>query len=964
MTLTDYLVKNMQTYYTNPTSINQIALNGLAMALQGADIVDPTSPFVVLLGVASCGASAGIIKSEALDRRRYPILAQTLDDLYNHMSDTDYIGIFATGSTTKLSFLIPFQQLLKNAVDVNGSGITTVVIPRDTQILVNNITLQIGYPIIINVLPGNLVQVYYDTSIDNPLIDYTANTIPYQYVNLNNINYIQIEVPAIQVLSFSNKYTLNSTTSFYQEIPFTQNYCFTRAYLSQNNGGWVEIDTTFSDMVYDINSPTLLLKISNGVLGVTLPDIYQSLNTSNTSIRIDVYVTQGQLDVDISQISSNSFSAVWNDFDTKNTKYVSAINAINKINDILITASVALTGGSSGLSFNDVYNRVIYKTNITKTPILPSDIEAVLASKGYSVEIIENNISNRMYLASQSLPPNSSGGALVYPLTTNNLVNISLSDYPISDNSSVSLIRHSSERATLLPSAIYKLLNGDASLLSDTEINLINSLSGQTLCDKLNSETFMSSPFHYVLDYSNNLYTTRAYYLNNPAIVNRTWIAQNLNRLYNIATMSASISLSNANYTLTLTAAIPTNLSSVICQLSYYDKNSETTLYLSASSAVYSNQAVFTFNLNSNFDINSLNQIELLNFTNTDFTSKPVFVNITDNFNIVYLVPGDNTNLTTSFDNLYITPKDQLSTGVIGATYETISIEFGSYLKNLYCPQYEILSTGSFLTYPANILAFYSDIVYQEGPDGPVYTVNEDGSVSLTILHSAGDPILDDNGNQKILHYAGDYILDSNGNTIPTQSYLNSIKHSIGVTMVDAKYHYATSSNTTVYSKSIPDIFLGFLNNDILPISNSLASQYQLWYKPSGESFNIGVSLGNGVTTTVNGILSIQITVYMNDDGLINSSIQDQTTTSCKNVISNQLTLSTLSKSNLVEALSAIMPPQAISFSIDKYLPNNAEIVNILNTNQSFTIGSILSVISDGSLDVTEDIVILYKPSM
>jgi hypothetical protein len=958
-TLTKYLVSNLDRFYMNPSSMMQVATNGLALALKGVDIVDPSNPFVYLLETAMCASAVSIAKSEALSRKQYPYLAQSMDDLYHHMSDTDYIGIFATGGKSTLNWMIPFYQLLNDAIPlVAGSAVKTVIIPRDTKIFVNDLTMQIGYAVIINILPGELIQVYYDTSVPNPLVPYLANVIAYNYLTYEGTKYLQFELPVIQVSSFSKKFTLGQTASFYQSISFINHFCYARVFMSNGTSSWVELLTTFSDKVYDVEKPTMLLSLTDNTLSVTLPDIYQTLNTVDTSIRVDIYTTLGDISTDLSQVTYNNFSATFDNYDTLNNANINAVAALNKINDIVIQGTGSVTGGINPLTFDEVSQRVIYRINSKKAPIRPTDITAELSTRGYSTEVLLNNVSSRMYLASKNLPANTVAGFSASPLATNNVVKVTISNYTLNDTSG-EVIVHSSGRTSILPGALFSISNGDASLLTPTEINEINSLSGKQLCDKLNSGIYMYTPFTYILDYSDRVFVGRAYYLDDPKVTGRNLLLQNTQRVYNIATMSSSVTLSGNTYKLMLTAAIPSNLQTVLCQISYFDVGSGTTVYLDSLAAVYSNQATFEFDILTNFDINTANQLKFLNFKNASGSNEPLFFDMTTTFNVFYLVPGDNSNLHTAFDTMFTTPRLNRSTGVIGATYETISVYFGKHLPNLYCPVYENLTAGEYLTYPDDVPAVYEDIVYVSGPDGPSFTIDASGNVDLQILHHVGDPILDDLGNVVYLHRSGDYIL-SNGLVIPTSNYTNGVSYNIGVTMIDAKCKYASSITTTMYAKTLPSMFLSYLDNDIQPLTKLLNEQTKLWYKPSGESFSVNVNLGNGIITNVVGLLDVQITIYMNRDGLENTSLQTQTTNLCRQVISAELQKSVLSVSQLMELVKTVLPSQAISYSIDKYLPNGATMITILDKTQTFSIGSKILVQSDNTLDVVDSISILY----
>jgi hypothetical protein len=963
-TLTQYMISNMSNAYMNPSSFEQIAINGLTLALGGADIVDATNPMIFTLETGMCAAAVAIAKSDALTRKQYPYLSQTIDDLFTHMSDNDYIGVFGTGSECTIQLLIPYNTLLNNAAFLtSGSNVKTVIIPRDTQISVNNITLEIGYPVVINCLPGNLIQVYYDTSITNPLINFTDNAIPYSLVNFQNTNYLQIQLPVVQVASFTNTYTISNVSSFYQTIALANDYCYAAAYYLSTTGNWVPMATTFSSVVYDTNTPTMVLSVNGGNLIATLPDIYQSYGTVGSNIRLDVFTTQGALDIDLTQVSYQNFSATWTNFDQTNIETNVGVAAFASINDILISAVTALTGGANPLTFTELYNKVIYRYNAAQAPIRPTDIISALSAKGYAAEILYNNVSTRTYLAVQNLPPDTANGISASPLALNASVLFNPSNYSLDNLNSLTLISHASERSTILPSALYQLQSGSVSVLTDNQTNAINSLTGLNLCNALNTNTYLNSPFHYVMDYSNSVFVARAYYLQAPTVPNRTFVNQNLARTYNLATMSTVLTFSSTGFNLQVTTSIPANLSEVLCQLSYTDPVSGNTIYLNASSTVQSSQAIFNFAIDTDFDINVLNQINLTNFVTAHNVIEPLMVPLTTTFNLFYLIPGSNVSLTTVFDGSYVTPHDYLTTGVIGATQETITLNFGQYLPNLYCPVIENLTAGETLSYGANVPATYPVTIYEEGPEGPVFTIDNLGNINLTILHNAGDPILDSSGQPKMLHYLGDPVLDINGIAIPVSNYTNGISYTIGVTLIDAKYSYATATLTKAYTSTLPDFILGFMANDIASIANELSENTKIWYAPAGESFLLNVNLGNGITAQVPGIINVQITVYMNNDGMTNLDLQAQTTLAVNSVVGSQLSLTTLTTEGLGDAIEAVLPSQAITFSIDSFLPNNAPIITLLDNTQTFTLGSVIAVMPNNTLDIVEGITVLYKSS-
>ena len=730
-TATQLLLNNISQYSLNPSSIQQDILNVLELCLNGYDIVDATNPFIFLMEASATCTAAAISASESSVRKQYPLLAQTASDLYNHMSDNDFVGIYATGATGTVEIMLPYSQVLTNGVYLNNStNVQTVTIPRDTQISVNGINLGINYPININVLEGTIVETVYDTTITSPLAKVSANLLVNTTIIYQNTKYLKITVPVTQYTNASYIYPINPITNFSKTITFsnTDSYYYTRVYINNGNNKWTEVQTTYSPFVYDISIVTFLLSVVDNTLTVTLPTIYQTNNIGGTSVRIDLFTCIGVLDVDLSQVAISSFSAKWQDFDTLNPN--PGTIPLSSINDIYIFATDVLTGGSNASTLEQIRQNVIYHTNSTVAPVRLTDVNIGLSKLGYSVQKIIDSVTDRVFIASKGLPNIINNGLNITPLITNFIVSFNLSGGLIGGGYTQSLIVQNNSRTTITPNTIYNNVNGNVTILSDSQLTTLNSLTPTQLVNTLNTNYYYYSPFHYIIDYTQSVLTVRPYYLQNPIVYGSNSIAFNTVRNYNISTLTSNITLSGNQYILTLTASVPSNITGVICQLAYVDAVSGTTLYLNtSSSSVGANGAYFTFTLNTTFDVNQNNQLEITGMMNTLNSSASVYVDLEAVFNVFYLVTGSNTGLTTTFDNLYFISSGMPS--VIGATYETITTNFGSYLANLYCYNTEILSPLNYQTYSTKVYATYTENVYATDTNGNYeFTVNTTTAVN------------------------------------------------------------------------------------------------------------------------------------------------------------------------------------------------------------------------------------------
>jgi hypothetical protein len=501
--------------------------------------------------------------------------------------------------------------------------------------------------------------------------------------------------------------------------------------------------------------------------------------------------------------------------------------------------------------------------------------------------------------------------------------------------------------------------SGNISIMSDSMLDDLTALSGSALCDFINNGGYFYSPFHYVIDYTQELLITKPYYLAAPTINAKAFMASNTARIYNIATLTANIQLVNNIYVLSVTASIPTGITGVHCQISYIDPNSNSTVFLSGTPQIAANIITFTFLFDTNFDINQADELELLNLVNSRNTVSPIFVNLVSTFNLFYLVEGNRTGLETSFDNLYF--KGGAMPAVIGATYETITIKFGEYLANLYCPSREIIQTANYQTYPTDVPATYTDIIYKSGSLGYEYILNPDNTVSFTVEHNIGDNVLDANGNQIMLHKAGDYILEAGGQLIPTADSVNLILYQLGVTLIDLKYKYATALATTAYAASIPAAIVGYLDNEIMPSASLLIERTALYYKPMSTPNYLDINIGDSQIVTVSSVLDISITYYLSEESVQNMAIQSNLKDLTCTIISKNIAMPVITLDQLTSDLHAAKPSQVIGIQVNKFLPNGANVVTLVDPGSSFVIGEKLIVLPDGTLEIQDNVTVLFK---
>lgn len=960
---TEILKDNITLFYSNPSSVLNSMLNVLEEGLDGGKIVDPNTPFINLLECAATGIVAHILKSESLVRQIYPKLANTYDDLYHHIADTQYIGIFGLPAMCNVMVLIPIQSILKNAVSVNGSTTRTIVMPRNTRFTINgNITLEVGYPIYISVLPNGIITARYDNIIENPLLPINNNVVENRKVTFGGIDYLQLTIPTLQTNTTSTVFALNSLSSFTQSIPYGDYYVHLRAYTSTNNADWVEIKTTHSPKVYDILDPTVKLQLNEGVVEVTLPDIYQTLLSVGNSLRIDVITTKGNITNDLQQVETGSWAYNFIDF---NTIVVNdAIAPLKKINDIIVYSTDSLWGGQLPLSFNELRKVVIYNNNGVSVPIRPSDIVMHLNRRGYSAKKIIDTVTNRVYVGCKNLPSlvlkqirrtslgTNQNDITLTPLGTNQIVNFKTTDVSIAN----SFNHHDTNRITVLPSTLYKLVNDAVVVVTDDEKAEIAGLTLRRLCERLNNNYYLYSQFYYILDYSELVFRTRVYHLDEPEVIGRTIEAVNENNDYGVVTTSVNVTNDGEKYTVVVMTAIPTNATNILCQLRTKDRVTETYGFLNGTSEFTAKAAIYTFHIKTNYDVSSQDLLytTMLSSSNVEID---MAISLDSLFDLYYFASGDNTNLETTFDNQY---SSYGYVNTIGVLYETVTIRFGTNMSLLYCPAKELLPTPSYLTYTANVPDLHTETVFVSGPYGRLYEI-VDGDVVFTVEHSIGDPKLDENGVSMMLHNIGDPILDLHGKMIPSSTDdLVSVKQ-CGITLMDAKYKYSTQPEVKAFVKTIPSKIQEYLDKEIYPLSIKMNELTHLFYMPAGDVKEVAVDLGDNVMAYIPPLLSVNITYIVTEYALGNSDITDNITNLTHKAIYEMLSGKKISLSALNSVLMAIDKDSISGCIIRKFLPDGINHLTIIEEGVNLSVETQLVVTEDRKLGITDKINVSYK---
>lgn len=954
------LKSQIEALRSNPAGIQRTILNLLDDASAGnINVVDPSNPFVFLLEASTINAAAAMSQSEALTRKQYPSMALTEDELYLHMSDKDYINRFGTPSRTTFTILMGKDELYQRAVDTGVSNIRKIVIPRNTEFYIAGNVFSMQYPIEIRIMSHGGLQVVYDVDKVSPLQTLASNLVEWRIVNIDGVEYLWMDVPVHQFQITTHYAQLSAATGYSKTFSLTDQFYYCRVYASTSKGIWEEITTTHSDQVYDPLTPTVVLRVSGDKLKVTVPHVYLTTGLLERELRIDIYTTKGPLELVLSNYELNSFSAKWKDLDNEDDGIYTA--PLGLFSTMAVFSEGTVSGGSNALSFEELRERVI--TNAlgqSNLPITNVQLGTALDDLGYTLVKDVDNITNRIFLASRTLPAPNDGMTITGANSRIGTLQTTLENLThyrsVSDNGN---------RVTLLPDTLYRMSSGVLELVADYEKDALRNLDVDALSDAVSDDNFLYTPFHYVLDATEDVFEARAYYLDNPSVDSRQFVEENPSTGMAVASKNVTFSRYDGGYILRVqvrSGATFKELSDdqVVVQLAFRPTGEELHSYINGVLVGMSDkERVYEFHLETDFDIDRDDDLVFTSFSMFNSEERNFASPLLGEFDLLYYVLDDRprtyeeTNIDTLISKDLLPDRDAV---FMGLTHERLNLRMGWSLDGLWSNTRSVISSQQYKRYQADVPMLFEENVYErDAVTGNVkITRNGDGSLNYNLLHRKGDPVLDSEGNAVIKHYAGEVVL-VDGEPIPDG--VRSLWRQVDLMLIDGQYYFATENRTTGYRDTLARTIVKWITEDITSISTKLLEQTWLYFYPQSTLGEIKVMVEEGRQVTIDSAQHLSVTFYLSKMGYRNGELRTALTTMAVETISEVLRKATITNNDIVSKLTAKAGDDVLGIDVMGLGGDeNYAALTLTDNSVRCSIAKKLVALADNTLTVEDDV--------
>lgn len=945
----------------NPAAIQRISLSVLEETSNGQyNVIDPNNPFVFLLEASAVNSAAAMQENAANTRKQYASMAMTEDELYLHMSDSDYAGRFASPSRASITFLFEKSELINRVVPVGDGMIKKMTIPRHTQIEVAGVPFTMQYPIDIRLMAHGGFQVVYDVDRPSPLETLASNMVAWEMVNLNGMEFLRLDVPMSQFKIATSYVSVSRASAVNQSFAFEDKFYYARVFNSKADGSWQEIRTTHTDQVFDPTKPTALLRVTDGKLNVSLPQIYLTVGLVTTDLRVDIYTTKGQMEMVLDNYQANAFKATWLDLEKDDGGKF--INPVTAFTTMTIFSGSKVTGGADALTFEQLRERVMDNaTGVPDLPITNVQLDTRLQDLGYDLVKDVDNVTNRQFMATRQLPRPadnsvvSGAGATVQTLTASMV-----------ELGELTTVKDNGNRITILPTTLYQSLNGLLRIVPQASVAALMALPIDVRSRRINDENYLYTPFHYVLDKNDDQFDLRTYYLDSPAVEAKSYVQENDTTGIAVATADYSIERIPAGYKLQLLTvssdawkAVPD--ARAFCQLSYRPAGEKDRAYLNGVLiGEIEDERVYEFILGTDFDIDSLNNIALNTFQMYANPADKHATALVSDFDVVYAAA----DLTISglkpstIDNEFSLMG--LPDTTVGISRERLNIRLGDVLNNLWRAARSVVSSEDYERYTADVPALYEQTVFERDSSGNiVFTIEPDDSITYHVLHEVGDPVLDEWDNPVIKHQVGDIKLDPDGQPIVKNS--RTLLRQLDLFLLDGAYWFATEASAKSYRDSLPATVVDWVNGDLGQVSQYLLEQTNLYFYPKSTLGQIPAIIGEDQRTTLPAAQSFKVEYYLRGvqyrDAALRSALQRMAT----ETINEALQQPTVTMSEITSRLTARAGTDIIGvqvWGLGGSLDLSA--VSLEDDSARLSIKKVAVPLADGTIGVQDDVGVTF----
>lgn len=498
----------------DPLSITALVLDDLTARFQGqvpgGEIIDANNVLAVAVeAFASITASAVNSIHERL-QGQFPVRANSSRDLFAHLSDYDYLNLFSTPADAKVDLYLDPNYLLEQAELVEGTPLVELRIPAHSTFQIAQYTYGIHYPVLIR---GNrntrTFTVVWDQTTPNPLQMLQQNTLEHLITTWRGQELLLVRIPVQQFQVAEYNEDVTRTGGFMKVYPYSGKFYAARVFVGDGTT-WEEVHQTMSEQIYDVDNVTALLDLNleNSILSVAIPRLYFDQDMVGNRVRVQVYTTAGEINLELSTSEANAATAVVPS-DHPRSKLFGRMRTFR-----VLPSNRRIQGGKNGMTFAELKRRVVHGSLVAGKLTTTAELQNYFFDRGFAISRYRDGIDNRTYHCYRQLT--TAAGA---PLAAGS-VPLALVPAEVLADAPSTVKRGIDGSLMIMPTALFRYdpVGHRAVPVSDSERIDIAALDAVDRINLFNNNVFLFSPYHVKLHLDHRFPIAYSYDLSSPSI--------------------------------------------------------------------------------------------------------------------------------------------------------------------------------------------------------------------------------------------------------------------------------------------------------------------------------------------------------------------------------------------------------------------------------------------------------------
>lgn len=904
----------------------------------------------------------------------YKCHARNISDLAQHMSDEDWENVFATPSTCTLRYSIPIEEIRKRALPfstVDGdltNFYKKLVIPKDTIFSLPGSDFWLAHAVEFRLMEHGGIQVVYDTIQTNPFADLGTNYPDRSFSTLNGVEYISVLLPCKQIAikEIPNKPS-NDLVGFSISDTFEDKLFRIRAFITPiGSSDRIEMTVIFKRTNYDPAYPTLVVDLDgDNSFTASIPSVYLQNGLGVGNVTLLVYTTKGAYERDLTTLNETYHKASYYNYSNTKGRLGDYEKNIIGVDGVYISSETPITGGADAMTFQDIKNMVIYGHRLRSHPISEIDLTQTFKLNGYTTIKALDYPNYRLYRVTRDLPEQSDKPYDTdVTVTTTSTIGVYVGSVlnSLDDIVALGVAKDNGGRVTILPGSVIDVTDSTPVFYNQLTTDQLTSSSLKNKVDISGSKTLVGIPFYYVLDTTNSQARLRAYYLNKPYIVDQSFFYENpyLGLSLGVGKNGVSITNDGTRYIIDVVTTssdaykkIPDDSLGIQLAIDVNSDGAAKTLRGFLVGKNSDGERLWRFIIETDFDLDSEDLIYFKGFRQYGEIKKAVSSRLTETLNFIFTYQGSGSKeKSTSDRKIDQSLFESAQTSIVETEF---NVRFGRTLPNLYTSIRPMIGDDQYLTYEENVPDLYLDTQFKYENKELVVV---DGKA--VVLHRAGDPILDANGNPTYKHLIGQTVKDSQGNPILKEP--RKVLYYWDFIAVDYNYYLSQDAYDTEYLEDSISTIADTIMDNLATLTRNRLERTVVMFKPKSTIGYTDVIVNENVSMQIKNDLRFSVMYYLTHEGVINKNLKNSLITSTHRIINDYRKKKTLSSSSIIKALHD--PAQQDIKDVKVLIYSGSQLIDVISNvddTNGFGVRKKLAITADNFLTVKEDIEVLFK---